>query len=265
MSYACSMQPTTADLENVVPLAVLGWVPNVKGDATETSKAACTRHEPYNITPMAVNSISFGSPHVRPMGRTCGEPNEIKKYPPEKHYHSFSCAGKDMCRNTDGCVKFFHENGNDGRVGRGCRALLKASLSDAAATAKLCAMRCNGDPDCIAFSWDEGSQKCYTMFGKEYGIAACTDGGSCPDAGEGTRPEPFNITPMAVNSISFGSPYVRPIGCIVRVVPARLTKSRKIPTRKISPAPFREQACGRCSTPPSPQEYFPVRTFTRSL
>ena len=32
---------------------------------------------------MAVNSISFGSPHVRctPMGvhRTCGEPNEIKK------------------------------------------------------------------------------------------------------------------------------------------------------------------------------------------
>ena len=28
---------------------------------------------------MAVNSISSGSPHVRPMGRTCGEPDEIKK------------------------------------------------------------------------------------------------------------------------------------------------------------------------------------------
>ncbi len=31
--------------------------------------------------PMGVNSTSFGSPRVRPMGvhRTCGEPNEIKK------------------------------------------------------------------------------------------------------------------------------------------------------------------------------------------
>ena len=29
--------------------------------------------------PMAVNPISSGSPHVRPMGRTCGEPDEIKK------------------------------------------------------------------------------------------------------------------------------------------------------------------------------------------
>ena len=29
---------------------------------------------PFNVTPMAVNSISSGSPHVRPMGvhRTCG-------------------------------------------------------------------------------------------------------------------------------------------------------------------------------------------------
>ena len=35
--------------------------------------------EPLNFTPMAVSSISSGSPHVRPMGRTCGEPDEIKK------------------------------------------------------------------------------------------------------------------------------------------------------------------------------------------
>ena len=37
--------------------------------------------EPFNSTPMAVNSSSSGSPHVRPMGvrRTCGEPGEIKK------------------------------------------------------------------------------------------------------------------------------------------------------------------------------------------
>ena len=38
-----------------------------------------TRCEPFNSTPMGVNPISSGSPHVRPMGRTCGEPDEIKK------------------------------------------------------------------------------------------------------------------------------------------------------------------------------------------
>ena len=39
-----------------------------------------TRGEPFNSTPMAVNPISSGSPHVRPMGvhRTCGEPDEFE-------------------------------------------------------------------------------------------------------------------------------------------------------------------------------------------
>jgi len=45
-----------------------------------------TRHEPFNFTPMAVNSISSGSPHVRPMGRTCGEPDEIKKNTHPKNF-----------------------------------------------------------------------------------------------------------------------------------------------------------------------------------
>ena len=54
-------------------------------------RLSCTRRKPFHSTPMAVNSISFGSPRVRPMGRTCGEPNEIKKkYPPEMFYRSFS-------------------------------------------------------------------------------------------------------------------------------------------------------------------------------
>ena len=42
--------------------------------------------EPFNFTPMAVNPISFGSPHVRPMGRTCGEPDEIKKNTHPKYF-----------------------------------------------------------------------------------------------------------------------------------------------------------------------------------
>ena len=45
-----------------------------------------TRREPFNSTPMGVNPISSGSPHVRPMGRTCGEPDEIKKHTHPKHF-----------------------------------------------------------------------------------------------------------------------------------------------------------------------------------
>ena len=42
---------------------------------------AGTPPEPFNSTPMGVNSISPGPPHVRPMWAlsTCGEPDEIKK------------------------------------------------------------------------------------------------------------------------------------------------------------------------------------------
>ena len=47
-----------------------------------------TRHEPFNSTPMGVNPISPGSPHVRPVGvhRTCGEPDEIKKNTHPKYF-----------------------------------------------------------------------------------------------------------------------------------------------------------------------------------
>ena len=51
--------------------------------------AGSTRREPFNSTPMAVNSISPGPPHVRcaPMWAlsTCGEPDEIKKNTHPRH------------------------------------------------------------------------------------------------------------------------------------------------------------------------------------
>ena len=42
-----------------------------------------TRREPFNVTPIEVNSISFGPPHVRPMGvhRTCVGPTQSRKIP----------------------------------------------------------------------------------------------------------------------------------------------------------------------------------------
>jgi len=45
-----------------------------ESDAAQMAFALGTRHKPFNSTPMGVNSISSGSPHVRPMGvhRTCG-------------------------------------------------------------------------------------------------------------------------------------------------------------------------------------------------
>ena len=59
---------------------------------TELLEHHSTPPEPFNSTPMGINSISSGPPHVRPMGvhRTCGGPDEVKKkYPPEKYYRSF--------------------------------------------------------------------------------------------------------------------------------------------------------------------------------
>ena len=48
---------------------------------SSASAPAGARPEAFNSTPVGVNSISSGPPHARraPMGRTCGEPDEIKK------------------------------------------------------------------------------------------------------------------------------------------------------------------------------------------
>ena len=51
----------------------------------------------FKFTPMAANQISFGSPRVTsraPHGvhRACGEPNEIKKYPPKNITALFRAA-----------------------------------------------------------------------------------------------------------------------------------------------------------------------------
>ena len=50
-------------------------------DSTCTWAGEGTCREPFNLTPMVGKSISFGSPHVRPMWvpRTCSEPNEIER------------------------------------------------------------------------------------------------------------------------------------------------------------------------------------------
>ena len=56
------------------------------GGHVEGVQGAGKRHEPFNSTPMGVNPISSGSPHVRLMGRTCGEPDEIKKNVHPKYF-----------------------------------------------------------------------------------------------------------------------------------------------------------------------------------
>ena len=53
---------------------------------SDDADAEGKRREPFNFTPMGVNPISSGSPHVRPMGRTCGGPDEIKKNTHSKYF-----------------------------------------------------------------------------------------------------------------------------------------------------------------------------------
>ena len=65
-----------------------------------------TRPEPFNFTSMGVNPISSGSPHVRQMVRTCGEPDEIKKNTyPIKCYRSFPCPGRRRLDRNHDCGK----------------------------------------------------------------------------------------------------------------------------------------------------------------
>ena len=55
---------------------------------------------PFNSTPMAVNSSSVGSPHVRPTGvrRTCGEPNEKSRKIPTRNLLPLFFVSKGVAR-----------------------------------------------------------------------------------------------------------------------------------------------------------------------
>ena len=66
-----------------------------------------TRPEPFNPTPMAVNSISSGPPHVlrahTGVHRTCGEPDEIKKNTHPKRFTA-------LCRREQDLTSIEHGN-----------------------------------------------------------------------------------------------------------------------------------------------------------
>ena len=76
-----------ADFMNLYAARAVQFHPNVvRFDFVWPSARAPHAHrEPFNFTPTGFNSISFQldfvwlSPHVRPMGRTRGEPNKIRK------------------------------------------------------------------------------------------------------------------------------------------------------------------------------------------
>ena len=56
--------------------------------------------EPFNSTPIGVNSISFGSPHVHPMRRTCGEPKSHSEIKNNTHPEMLPllCVSRDPAR-----------------------------------------------------------------------------------------------------------------------------------------------------------------------
>ena len=100
--------------------------------------------------PWGVNPISSGSPHVRPMGRTCGEPDEIKKNTHPKSFtalfreqvrHGVRPRAQRLCRRGPGkgggqhehrrprprtCVPELGGARHDGRLSQGMRSALRA-------------------------------------------------------------------------------------------------------------------------------------------
>ena len=88
------LPPHSVDVADLLRAVTMGSCsPKIIG-----SRMAHTQNlqpEPFNFTPMAVSSISSGSPHVRPMGRTCGEPDEIKK---NTHPKSFTALFRERTR-----------------------------------------------------------------------------------------------------------------------------------------------------------------------
>ena len=64
--HSCKLDHTAlGSYDNIVELGGYVW------QLFQDGPGNVTRREPFNSTPMGVNSISFGSPHVCPMGRTC--------------------------------------------------------------------------------------------------------------------------------------------------------------------------------------------------
>ena len=74
---------------------------DVGGDPTTMSDAQVRAASRSISPPMGVNSISFGSPHVCAMGRTCGEPNEIKKNTHPKYITALFREQTSLFRNAD--------------------------------------------------------------------------------------------------------------------------------------------------------------------
>ena len=86
---------------------VLTWTTGASSSSSSASACSgrcrcCTCREPFNSTRMGVDSIAFGSPHVRPMGRTCRRAGELKKntHPKQSTAFSFSFFGGAGRRST---------------------------------------------------------------------------------------------------------------------------------------------------------------------
>ena len=183
-----------------------------------------TRCEPLTSTQMAVNSISFGSPHVRctPMGvhRTCGEPNEIKCGEPNEikkntHPKNITALFGDQDASFGGgrfvaCAQMDHDQcatlGGQSCAWSPWRNLCQDVTCADMADERSCAaswLGCEFDAGtsvCTRRGGPAPTRPCISYSGAE--LAACPED-RC------TQRVPFNSTPTAVNSLSFGSPRVR--------------------------------------------------------
>ena len=169
------------------------------------ASAACrcgTRHEPFNFTPMGVNPISPGSPHVRPTGvhRTCEAPDEIKK---NTHPKNITALFRDHGQAVRGSVQTRAPGYAPGAV----QLHPHGGQSD---SVRLPARTPHG-----AYVWCLTARRNQETYPPEEFYRSVSRAGirtRAPDGCMCTRRKPFNYTPMGANSISFGSPRVRPNG-----------------------------------------------------
>ena len=166
--------------------------------------------------PWGINPISSGSPRVRPMGRTCGEPDEIKKNTHPKYITALFRESRYLRAQLS---REEQERTSYQREEREARKYVTVGRVSNMAKSFLSESPTNKKPK------GRGSKKAYVMTWQRVKRA---------EEDRGARPDPFNSTPMAVNSISPGSALrtydAPPWGCIVRAVSQ--TKSRKYPPEK---------------------------------
>ena len=166
-----------------------------RAELSPLAPAAGTCSEPFNVTPMGVNSTSPAHLRVRTTGRTCRRAGEIKEYTHPKNCTLFFF----QLRAAPVWVAAARPVSRPRPLRGHSRARARSGSTSAAR--KTTSWRCG-----------RGRTTRPRSRGRWHGRGASSSGWGTGSRSPGTTREPFSSTPVGVNSISFGSPHARPTG-----------------------------------------------------